>query len=119
MILTNNENTVSDIQYLPQIGLSDHICITFDSILCAKHTKIDIPRYAYHNGNYDKIIENLKSVHWQRELNSNIEDDWTRLNEFMEEQKEKYIPKSRHKRHRPYLNREVERKKKVFLVEEI
>ena len=33
LILTNEENMVNDLQYLPGLGLSDHVCLKFSLLL--------------------------------------------------------------------------------------
>jgi len=30
LVLTNEENMVNNLQYLPGLGLSDHVCLRFD-----------------------------------------------------------------------------------------
>ena len=62
LILTNKEEIVKNVCYLPSIGKSDHICITFESELCVKNVKSKVPRYNYHKGDYVNMTKMLKEI---------------------------------------------------------
>ena len=47
---------VSDIEYLPPIGKSDHVPLSFNSnCYAAKETSNSEPRYQYHKGDHYKL----------------------------------------------------------------
>ncbi len=59
LILTNMEGMVNDIQYIPPMGKSDHVCLVFNTNMYA-HTANECKlRYAYHRGNYQNMTEHL------------------------------------------------------------
>ncbi len=58
LILTNEETIVNNLQYVPPLGKSDHVCLVFNTNLYAQTEENSTPRYAYHRGNYQKMTEN-------------------------------------------------------------
>ena len=118
LILTNEEGMVNDIQYVPPLGKSDHVCLVFNTNLYAETKVNNKPKYAYHRGNYQKINTNLKLIDWENRLeNINTEHSWTLFEEVMSQEMEENIPKSRTKKRKPYINKQAEKKmkKKYYL----
>ncbi len=66
LILTNEEGKVNDIQYIPPMGKSDHVCLVFNTNMYASIVEKIKPKYAYHRGNYKVMTENLKYVPYER-----------------------------------------------------
>ena len=54
---------VRDIEYLPPLGASDHLCLKIDINLYAEKPKTE-PRYQFYKGNYDQMNEDLKKNSW-------------------------------------------------------
>ena len=69
LILTNEENMVDDLQYLPGLGLSDHVCLRFNLVCyCCKlssccETKLDL-----RSANFIKMRQLLETVNWHTSL---------------------------------------------------
>ena len=62
LVLTNEDDIIDNIQYLPPLGRSDHICMIIETNMIIKNETNNIPRYAYHKGNYAKMLQNLGSI---------------------------------------------------------
>ena len=65
LIFTNEEENVSDIEYLPGLGLTDHICLQFSLICCCTRVKQVKPRYNLHLADFDKMRELLGQIDWE------------------------------------------------------
>ena len=63
LVLTREEGMVRDIEYLPPLGASDHLCLKIDINLYAEKSKTE-PRYQFYKGNYDQMNEDLKKNSW-------------------------------------------------------
>ncbi len=93
LVLTNEENMITDIKIESPIGKSDHSVIHFSfnsyiEIMKSWRTKI-----LYHKGDYEKIREVL-DCDWARELRacSDISEMWEVFSKKLNSAIEKYIP---------------------------
>ncbi len=111
LILTNEEGMVNDIQYVSPLGKSDHVCLVFNINMYASTVENIKPRYAYQRAKYENISENLKQIDWCKRLeNINAENALVFFEEVLNNEMEKYIPKNRTEKRRPYINKHAERK---------
>ena len=62
LVLTNESGLVSNLQYLPGLGNSDHVCLLFDVNIYTNQTKRKTERYAYHKGDYEAIRKEMNDV---------------------------------------------------------
>ena len=55
LVISNEPDMIPDIQYLPGLGLSDHLCIVFS--ICTYTPQLVEPpsRFCYHKGNYSSL----------------------------------------------------------------
>ena len=110
LIFTNEEDMVSDLNYLPSIGKSDHLLITF-SFNCYTVPEFEGSqkvKYNYHKGNYQSINADLLQIDWDEEFQGlDLSRSWSRLTEIYIKLVEEYIPVSGSGRNReeyiPYL----------------
>ena len=68
LVLTNDEDTVSDVNIGPPIGKSDHMTVTFEMDVDAADTEEPLSRSYYH-ADYDTIrYINHKDIDWNAEF---------------------------------------------------
>ena len=118
LILTNEEGTINNIQYLPPLGKSDHISVVFETNLHPFKDNLKSKGYDYNKGNYNIMTQNLKSINWTKELNVlTIENAWEEFDNIIRKETEANIPKCRSRKKKPYINKKAEKKikKKYFL----
>jgi len=54
LIFTNEDNMVKDLQYLPDLGNSDHLCLPF-TFSCYTPDKSDPPSYCYNLRDFNML----------------------------------------------------------------
>jgi len=64
LILTDDENTVSNITSLLPLGKSDHIVIEFDFLCYCTIECHKISKYLYNRGDYASITSQLLNTNW-------------------------------------------------------
>ena len=76
LIFSNEYNMVNDLEYLPPIGASDHVCIFFN-FSCYIDNKASVePRYNFHKGDYTKMREILENTNWDTIDNMDSVGSW-------------------------------------------
>ena len=77
LVLTSEENMIHHINYLPGLGLSDHVYIFFElNVYIAKPEQSE-PKFCYHKGDYTSINNYLLGMNWVTALQGKtIEDIW-------------------------------------------
>jgi len=68
LVLSNEEGMVDDIQYLPGLGNSDHVCVFFNFVCYLEVTNYKIPKYNIHRADYDKMNNLLAEIEWAEVL---------------------------------------------------
>ena len=105
---------ISNLQYLPGLGNSDHVCLSFD-LNCYTTITDDTPRPNYNKADYKRIRQSLDQIDWEGELRDrNFSDAWNFFEEKLEAIMEECIPmsKPRSKRKNIYVTREAMKLKK-------
>ena len=97
LILTNEENMVSNLQYIQGLGRSDHLVLSFN-FNCYVNTTLN-PSFKKRNffkGDYLSINTSLQSINWEVVLNGlDSSQSWSFLAEHLIQLLEKYIPESK------------------------
>ena len=94
MIITNEENTVTDISYESPLGKSDHcvICFTYESyaVLSTRTPK----RKMYDKADLDRINEEIMNIQWSEHFDkmSTSEEMWKFFHTKLLEIEDRYIP---------------------------
>ncbi len=57
LILTNEKGMVNYTQYVPYQGKNGHVCLAFNINMYASTFEKIKPKYAYHRGNYKKLLK--------------------------------------------------------------
>ena len=96
LVITNDEQSISNIEYQSPLGKSDHCIITFDidcNVLIKSKQK---EKRCYHKANYSKMKEEIQDLNWERYLkvdNNDIDDMWKRFHVKLLDLEDKYVPK--------------------------
>ena len=115
LVLTNDENMISDIVHIAPIGASDHDVLLFQmnmSKVRKKETKVKSFNLA--KGNYKRMREDLKKVKWDKIDELEVEGQWEFIKKEIIDSMNKHIPKSNKseiKKNKPcWMNDKVFRK---------
>ena len=93
LMITNEPDIINNIEYLPPIGASDHLCLKANlKVNADKHTP---PlNYRYYNGDYTGMNDELKAVKWHEIMeNKSAEQSFEIFSNILNETMTKYIPK--------------------------
>ena len=72
LIFSNEEGMVTNLNYLPGIGLSDHICIQFTVQCYSEERQEATPKPDYNRADFQGVIASLERVNW-RDLLEDVE----------------------------------------------
>ena len=96
LILTGEENQLSDLVYLAPLGKSDHsvLSFTFD---CYFETETLSERYNYAKANFTAMKEHLSESDWlttydQKAVTMSVEESWLMLKNKILELRNRYVP---------------------------
>ena len=93
LMITNEPDIINNIEYLPPIGASDHLCLKANlNVNAEKHTP---PlKYRFYNGDYTGMNDELKAVKWHEIMeNKSAEQSFEIFSNILNETMTKYIPK--------------------------
>ena len=78
LILTNEEGMVGELQYLPGLGCSDHLCLLFNFNCYVSGTQKRSTYYKYARGDYDKLRSLLSEIDWTAQMaNMSLDEKWS------------------------------------------
>ena len=78
LIFTNMDNLVSDISYLPPLGNSDHVVLTFVINVNNAVNKVCRQKPLFFKADYMKLKTNIQELDWKLELEQkSMEDAWS------------------------------------------
>lgn len=116
LILTNEENMINRIQYLPGLGLSDHACLAYSLSVYTTEPKQEDPKYQYYKGDYPAINTQLQEVDWNTNLlGRSVEEAWSFTSMELNKAMSTHIPKSqprKDKRRHIWMNHNAMAKQK-------
>ena len=116
LIISNEEDLISNLQYQPGLWKSDHLCLLFNINCCPVHQprKITLPNYD--RGNYVKMNQELIAVEWEKELSSkDFSEAWQHFSNYCDNLMKANIPQHRPstKKKNIYMNSEAMKSRKV------
>lgn len=96
LIFTNEEDMISDIQYLAPLGASDHVLVSF-KYHCYTELGSTKKTYQYSQGDYNTMREALSESEWTSNFEKitqdlNIEDTWNLIKRKVLELQEEFVP---------------------------
>ena len=96
LIITNEDDDVSDLESLPPLGKSDHITIAFNfKVMTQLEHSTPTPKdtYNYWKGNFEALNKEFVDTNWNEVLRSNnIEENWGSFKSKIFELVPKHIP---------------------------
>ena len=94
LILTNDDDAISEIIHAPPIGFSDHDTLFFQLNIIKEKTKEEkILRFNLSKGKYDDMRSHLDSINWNYLENVGVEECWNDIKDRIVDSMEKFIPK--------------------------
>lgn len=120
LVMSNEEGMVSNINYQPGLGDSDHICLTFDLMCCTNRKEKARSQPNYFNADYGKIRNHLKTVNWEDALNGHFKGSYERFMEILMAAMDGNVPNCTHttRKHNLYMNKDAltlrNKKKKLW-----
>lgn len=110
LIFTNEEGMISELDFLPGLGRSDHVLISFhfNCYIIPDFEGGAQLRYNFHRGDYGSIKSDMREINWDTEFcGLDLSRSWVRLTEIYIKLVNEYIPESRssqgRERHIPFL----------------
>ena len=114
LVLSGEESMIQNLDYLPPLGESDHICIRFSAMCGMKEKVKDEPAERnIFKTDYAAVIRELEKYNWVRILNSSFVEDYKRFFDILEEIMVRHTPLRTPKRKKKnlYMTREARRLK--------
>ena len=115
LIMTNSENSITNLDMEAPLGLSDHVVITF-SMSCGKiREKITYTpnQKDFNRGDYNKTKSILAEVDWELIQEGSVEDAWRYVKTKLDEVCESTVPiKRSNKKKSLFINRDALKAKK-------
>jgi hypothetical protein len=94
LIITNEKNMVSDVEYHSPLGKSDHSVLLFNyHCYTIINSKPRTKKY-YDKANYDEIKMELDGINWEEVLGKeeDVNSQWEKLTKILKDCEEKYVP---------------------------
>ena len=114
LIFTNEDDMVSDLQYLPGLGSSDHVCLQF-TLSCYTPDKSDSSNYRYNLRHADYVTMNdmLARIDWTNSISTlSVDESWEFFSSTVTDIINSCIPLHKPRVHKSiYTNREAIRLK--------
>ena len=94
LIITNNFESVENIEYQSPLGKSDHCVITFDYVCQTSIKSGDKTRKCYKKANFEQIKKELNDIDWPLYLSDlePLEESWAKVHSKIIELEDKYVP---------------------------
>ncbi len=109
LIHINEDGMVNNVNYPPELGLSDHACLCFDLNRYAECKVKDEPQYINDHGDYERLNSLLEQIEWEEDIKRlNYRDAWDYFAGTYTEMIDDCIPK----------NKSVKGKKNKYLTRE-
>ena len=95
LVLTSKENMINNINCLPGLGLSDHVCIFFELNVYITKPEQSEPKFCYHKGDFASINNYLLGINWDPALQCKTDEYvWKYLFTELKSAMDAHIPKS-------------------------
>ncbi len=74
LIFSNEIDMVTDLEYMPPIGASDHSCLLFNFTCYTDFKPSDEPRPNFYKGDYVSMKRDLQNVDWDKISNEDLNE---------------------------------------------
>ena len=112
LVFSAEESSVKDLEYLPPLGESDHMCLKFKvSFNIQPNTIPTSKQLNIYKTDYDSVRRKLRSHDWEAELNSTFEEDYQLFFDMLRDIKIGVTPLKKPPREKKniYMTKEAER----------
>ena len=93
LVLTNEQDMINNLVYLPPLGNSDHICIEFDLICYSEPKKYDNLKYNIRAANIDLMKQALTNVDWVSNMETlDTNESWLLFKSIFQDIIDTYVP---------------------------
>ena len=93
LILMNEENMISNLQYKPGLDKSDHLVLDFTFNCYIGSSDPPSKKLKYFKGNYNKISEKIHECNWEQNLQElSLPEAWETLTEKLIQLVEENVP---------------------------
>ena len=94
LILTNEENMIDNVKYLPPLGKSDHVTIQFSFITYINIFRSRTEKLNFFKGDYEKIRTNLKDINWEDKITEtmDLQESWESFTDLINHEVKNNIP---------------------------
>ena len=93
LILSSEEDLVRDLEYLPPLGESDHICMRFNVRNIKQIDVLEKEKLNIFKTDYSALIQKLTQYNWHEILNSSFEEDYESFVNILEKEMKVVTPK--------------------------
>ena len=84
---------VTNTEYLPAIGLGDHLCISFDLLCYTEEKRDSTPKPDYNRADFRRIGHILENTDWREVLqNKNVQEAWDYFSGHLQAILQEYVP---------------------------
>ena len=106
LLLTNEEGMLTELQYLPGLGKSDHVVLSFQLACYTSPSESNTARLHFHRADFRKMNGLIAGTDWQRLGSSNVGEGYKVFKESLDNIIATCIPvaRSRQARKSIYLN---------------
>ena len=116
LIFTNEENMVSNLEYLPSLGNSDHVCLKFTYNCYIENIITKETTWKFNCADYDQIRQDLEKVNWSQVMDGmSVHEAWDYFSRYLYSVMQECIPRcsSIRKNKNIYVNAKVFRLRKL------
>jgi len=108
LVFTNYENMIENLKYLPGLGNSDHLCISFDVELQTSDSE-SVLKYNVYCADYTKMRMLLSTINWECDMeNLSVNDTWDFFSRTFDEIVKACVPLARPRYSKNiYMNKEA------------
>ena len=93
LVITRDENSISDMEHQSPLGKSDHCVLLFNFVCFMAPNRKRKERRCYNKANYAAIKEELMKVNWDEQLDvSDIDESWKRFCKILYNLEDRYVP---------------------------
>ena len=75
LVLTREEETVTDLAYHSPLGKSDHACLHFKLRYPKEKSSTERKIFMYHRGDYQSMKDEFNMINWDRDLNGKTPEE--------------------------------------------
>ena len=76
LVITNEEGMISNLNYLPPLGKSDHLCLQFSFNLVTPDANLDYIKFNLNAGDYNVLWSEVTNINCEDMMNITMDATW-------------------------------------------